>query len=126
MLVVAAWARTPPVLGTESLKVKLHRRSGTPKPREAAASGPRGFSVFSGGRRRRRLYWKWYHKRYRAEGTATMPILNITEVRKNLAKLVEAAVEDDDPTIIVRPGGKNAVIVSHEAYSSPTETLHVL
>ncbi len=55
-----------------------------------------------------------------------MQILNITEVRKNLARLVEAAVEEDDPTIIVRPGGKNAVIVSHETFSSLTETLHVL
>lgn len=49
----------------------------------------------------------------------------ITDARKNLAKIVDAAIEDEEPTVITRPGGKAAIIISYDEYSSLRETLHV-
>ena len=52
---------------------------------------------------------------------------SISDFRKNIAADVEAVVEDSEPLIITRTGGKDAVVVvSLKEYESWKETLYLM
>lgn len=50
-----------------------------------------------------------------------------TELRKNLARMLDSVAEDRDTVIVTREGGKPAaVLMSLEEFASYEETLHLL
>ena len=52
---------------------------------------------------------------------------SISDFRKNIAADVEAVVEDSEPLIVTRTGGKEAVVVvSLKEYESWKETLYLM
>ena len=52
---------------------------------------------------------------------------SISDFRKNIAADVEAVVEDSEPLIVTRTGGKDAVVVvSLKEYESWKETLYLM
>ncbi|KKC33655.1 type II toxin-antitoxin system Phd/YefM family antitoxin [Devosia psychrophila] len=52
---------------------------------------------------------------------------SISDFRKNIATDVEAVVEDHEPLIVTRTGGKEAVVVvSLKEYESWKETLYLM
>ncbi|WP_231953903.1 type II toxin-antitoxin system Phd/YefM family antitoxin [Actinoplanes derwentensis] len=52
--------------------------------------------------------------------------MTISEVRRNLAAVVDAVIDDAEETVIPRGGGKAVVIVSLDEWNSMRETLHLL
>lgn len=55
-----------------------------------------------------------------------MKVLTITDVRKNLAAVVDSVIDDAEVCVIPRGGGKAVVIVSLDEWNAMNETLHVL
>jgi antitoxin YefM len=55
-----------------------------------------------------------------------MKVLTITDVRKNLAAVVDSVIDDAEECVIPRGGGKAVVIVSLDEWNAMNETLHVL
>jgi antitoxin YefM len=55
-----------------------------------------------------------------------MKVLTITDVRKNLAAIVDSVIDDAEECVIPRGGGKAVVIVSLDEWNAMNETLHVL
>ncbi len=59
-----------------------------------------------------------------------MPLMRTTtysELRKNLARMLDSVAEDRDAVIVTREGGKPAaVLMSLEEFASYEETLHLL
>ncbi|MEU1965504.1 type II toxin-antitoxin system Phd/YefM family antitoxin [Micromonospora sediminicola] len=55
-----------------------------------------------------------------------MKVLTISDVRKNLAAVVDAVIDDAEECIIPRGGGKAVVMVSLDEWNAVNETLHVL
>jgi len=59
-----------------------------------------------------------------------MRALSYSEVRNNLANVLDKVIDDSEPTIVTRRGdneGARAVIIlSLETYNSMTETAHLL
>jgi len=55
-----------------------------------------------------------------------MKVLTISDVRKNLAAVVDSVIDDAEECVIPRGGGKAVVMVSLDEWNSMTETLHVL
>lgn len=55
-----------------------------------------------------------------------MKVLTITDVRKNLATVIDSVIDDAEECIIPRSGGKAVVIVSLDEWNSLKETMHVL
>ena len=56
-----------------------------------------------------------------------MRATSISDFRKNIATDVEAVVEDHEPLIVTRTGGKEAVVVvSLKEYESWKETLYLM
>ena len=55
-----------------------------------------------------------------------MKVLTISDVRKNLAAVVDAVIDDAEECVIPRGGGKAVVIVSLDEWNAMNETLHVL
>jgi antitoxin YefM len=55
-----------------------------------------------------------------------MRVLTISDVRKNLAAVVDAVIDDAEECVIPRGGGKAVVIVSLDEWNAMNETLHVL
>lgn len=55
-----------------------------------------------------------------------MKVLTITDVRKNLAAVVDSVIDDAEECVIPRGGGKAVVMVSLDEWNSMKETLHVL
>ena len=49
-----------------------------------------------------------------------------TELRANLARMMDQVIDDHTPLLITRAGNSNAVLVSEEDWSSMEETLHLL
>tara|TARA_R110002096_G_scaffold4501_12_gene21130 strand:- start:409 stop:663 length:255 start_codon:yes stop_codon:yes gene_type:complete len=55
-----------------------------------------------------------------------MEIINYTDARNSLAKLMETAQSDREPVTITRNGVGSVVLIAAEEYSSMVETLHLL
>ena len=53
--------------------------------------------------------------------------ISYTHLRQNLAKYMDQAVDDREPIVVTRQGGKgNVVILSEEAFQGWQETVHLL
>jgi antitoxin YefM len=63
---------------------------------------------------------------YRQASKQDMKVLTITDVRKNLAAVVDSVIDDAEECVIPRCGGKAVVIVSLDEWNAINETLHVL
>mgnify|MGYP000923203081 CR=1 FL=1 len=55
-----------------------------------------------------------------------MQVLPISEVRANFKAVVDAVIEDCEPVVVSRQGGKAVVMVSLDDWNSIEETLHLL
>ena len=55
-----------------------------------------------------------------------MKVLTISDVRKNIAAVVDSVIDDAEECVIPRGGGKAVVIVSLDEWNAMKETLHVL
>ncbi len=55
-----------------------------------------------------------------------MKVLTITDVRKNLAAVVDSVIDDAEECVIPRGGGKAVVMVSLDEWNAMNETIHVL
>lgn len=55
-----------------------------------------------------------------------MKVLTITDVRKNLASVVDSVIDDAEECVIPRGGGKAVVMVSLDEWNAMNETIHVL
>ena len=53
-----------------------------------------------------------------------MPIINITNARNNLFKLIEAAIASSEPLFITGESG-NVVVIPEKDYRTFEETLHL-
>jgi antitoxin YefM len=53
-------------------------------------------------------------------------VLTISDVRKNLAAVVDSVIDDAEECVIPRGGGRAVVIVSLDEWNAVNETLHVL
>ena len=55
-----------------------------------------------------------------------MDVLNYTEFRKNLAKILDKVNDDAEIVIVSRSKGKNVVVMDLDEYNSIAETLHLV
>lgn len=55
-----------------------------------------------------------------------MQIVNSSDARNNLKRLIDRVVEDADNTVIARRDAPNAVIVSQEYFDAMVETVRLL
>ncbi|MBB4859703.1 antitoxin YefM [Novosphingobium chloroacetimidivorans] len=55
-----------------------------------------------------------------------MQVLPISEARANLKAVVDHVIEDSEPVILSRQGGKAVVLVSLDDWNSIEETLHLM
>lgn len=55
-----------------------------------------------------------------------MKVLNYTEVRQNLAKTLDAVVDDGEETVIHRTNDRSVVIISLSDWNAIKETEHLL
>ncbi len=55
-----------------------------------------------------------------------MQVVSYSEVRNSFKAVLDRVIEDQDVTLIHRRSGSNAVLMSEAAYSSMSETLHLL
>lgn len=55
-----------------------------------------------------------------------MRVLSYADVGENFSHVIDQAIDDADITIIHRRDGEDAVLMSHDHYSSLLETLHLL
>ncbi len=55
-----------------------------------------------------------------------MRVINFSEARNNLKKVLDQVVEDADYSIITRRDAKDAVIMSLDTFNSYMETFHLL
>lgn len=55
-----------------------------------------------------------------------MQVMQVTELRKQIAKVIDAAIDGGEETIISRPGGKAAIIVALDEWNEMKETLFLL
>jgi antitoxin YefM len=55
-----------------------------------------------------------------------MQVLPISEVRANLKAVVDAVIEDCEPVVVSRQGGKAVVMISLDDWNSIQETLHLM
>ncbi|HSW58208.1 MAG TPA: type II toxin-antitoxin system Phd/YefM family antitoxin [Dehalococcoidales bacterium] len=51
---------------------------------------------------------------------------NPSDIRKNLKDYMDKVVDDNEPLIITRPGGRDVVMLSKEEYDNIIENIHVL
>jgi antitoxin YefM len=55
-----------------------------------------------------------------------MQVLPISEVRANFKAVVDAVIDDCEPVVVSRQGGKAVVMVSLDDWNSIEETLHLM
>jgi antitoxin YefM len=55
-----------------------------------------------------------------------MIVANPSDVRKNLKDFMDRVVDDNEPLIITRPGGRDVVMLSKEEYDNIIENIIVL
>jgi|WetSurMetagenome_2_1015567.scaffolds.fasta_scaffold15684_5 antitoxin YefM len=51
---------------------------------------------------------------------------NPSDIRRNLKDFMDKVVDDNEPLIITRPGGRDVVMLSKEQYDNIIENIHVL
>jgi len=51
---------------------------------------------------------------------------NPSDIRRNLKDFMDKVVDDNEPLIITRPGGRDVVMLSKEEYDNIIENIHVL
>jgi antitoxin YefM len=51
---------------------------------------------------------------------------NPSDIRRNLKDFMDKVVDDNEPLIITRPGGRDVVMLSKEAYDNIIENIQVL
>ena len=51
---------------------------------------------------------------------------NPSDVRRNLKSFMDRVLDDNEPLIISRPGGRDVVMLSKEEYDNMVENVHVL
>jgi antitoxin YefM len=51
---------------------------------------------------------------------------NPSDIRKNLKNFMDRVVDDNEPLIITRSGGRDVVMLSKESYDNIIENIHVL
>jgi antitoxin YefM len=71
-------------------------------------------------------YPRTYTRTYGLRRCADMKVLTISDVRKNIAAVVDAVIDDAEECVIPRGGGKAVVMVSLDEWNAMNETLHVL
>ncbi len=54
-----------------------------------------------------------------------MPIINVTNARKKLYKLIADVNESPEPITIVNNSGKNAVLISEDDWQAIQETIYL-
>jgi antitoxin YefM len=55
-----------------------------------------------------------------------MRVINFSDARNNLKKVLDQVVEDADYTIINRRDSENAIVMSLDTFNSIMETFHLL
>jgi antitoxin YefM len=55
-----------------------------------------------------------------------MRVINFSEARNNLKKVIDQVVRDADYTVIVRRDAPDAVLMSLDTFNSLMETVHLL
>ncbi len=55
-----------------------------------------------------------------------MQVINFSEARNNLKKVIDQVVRDADYTVIVRRDAPDAVVMSLDTFNSLMETVHLL
>jgi len=55
-----------------------------------------------------------------------MRVINFSEARNNLKKVIDQVVRDADYTVIVRRDAPDAVVMSLDTFNSLMETVHLL
>lgn len=55
-----------------------------------------------------------------------MRIINFSEARNNLKKVIDTVVEDADFAVIARRDAPDAVVMSMDTFNSMVETVHML
>ncbi len=55
-----------------------------------------------------------------------MRVINFSEVRNNLKKIIDSIVEDADYAVISRRDAPDAVVMSLDTFNSMIETVHLL
>lgn len=55
-----------------------------------------------------------------------MRVINFSDARNNLKKVLDQVVEDADYTIINRRDSENAIVMSLDTFNSIIETFHLL
>lgn len=55
-----------------------------------------------------------------------MTAISFSRFRKNLSKVIEAVVDNEEPVTVTRADGKDVVIVPLAEFDSWRETLHLL
>ena len=55
-----------------------------------------------------------------------MKAISYSELRSNLKEVLDRVSDDRQPVIVTRRGGKQAVLISYEEYSSMEETAYLL
>ena len=59
-------------------------------------------------------------------GAIDMHVVNFSEARNSLKKVIDQVIEDADYTVIVRRDAPDAVLMSLETFNSLMETVHLL
>jgi antitoxin YefM len=55
-----------------------------------------------------------------------MRVVNFSEARNNLKKVIDSVVEDADYAVIARRDAPDAVVMSLDTFNSMVETVHLL
>lgn len=55
-----------------------------------------------------------------------MQVMPISEVRANLKAVVDHVIDDCEPVVVSRQGGKAVVMISLDDWNSIEETLHLM
>ena len=55
-----------------------------------------------------------------------MRVINFSEARNNLKKILDQVVEDSDYTVITRRDSEDTVVMSLDSFNSFMETFHLL
>jgi antitoxin YefM len=51
---------------------------------------------------------------------------NPSDIRRNLKDFMDKVVDDNEPLLITRPGGRDVVMLSKESYDNIIENINVL
>jgi len=63
---------------------------------------------------------------HKYQGAIEMRIVNFSEARNSLKKVIDQVIDDADYTIIARRDAPDAVVMSLDTFNSLMETVHLL